>query len=306
MNNKTNKNKGLGRGLSSLIADVSGLADAETLSDSMLADRSGYRSEPIINIFPNPEQPRRTFSDEGLRELSKSIQERGIVQPLIVRKKPNADGFEIVAGERRWRAAQLAQLDALPVIVKDFSDNEVLEIAIIENIQREELNPIEEARGYQQLMEKFGRTQEQVSTALGKSRSYVANLLRLLNLPDEVIGYLVSGQISAGHAKVLVSSDKAIKISRLIISDNLSVRETEKLVRSLNQSDNKSLNKKSKKTVLKHKDTDTKAIEKELSAALGLRVFIEHSAGGENGSIILKYQTLEEFDQVRDLLIGEK
>ena len=154
-------------------------------------------------------------------------------------------------------------------------------------------------------MEKFGRTQEQVSTALGKSRSYVANLLRLLNLPDEVIGYLVSGQISAGHAKVLVSSDEAIKISRLIISDNLSVRETEKLVRSLNQSDNKILNKKLKKNVLKHKDTDTKAIEKELSAALGLRVFIEHSAGGENGSIILKYKTLEEFDRVRDLLIGE-
>jgi ParB family chromosome partitioning protein len=191
------------------------------------------------------------------------------------------------------------------VIVKDFSDNEVLEIAIIENIQREELNPIEEARGYQQLMEKFGRTQEQVSTALGKSRSYVANLLRLLNLPDEVIGYLVSGQISAGHAKVLVSSDEAIKISRLIISDNLSVRETEKLVRSLNQSDNKAFSQKPKKTILKQKDTDTKAIEKELSAALGLRVFIEHSAGGENGSIILKYKTLEEFDRVRDLLIGE-
>ena len=292
------KKKGLGRGLSALFGDAKSVDKPQEINQ--------LNTVSISDLSRNPYQPRQYFSEEKLNELANSIKKNGIIQPIAVRPNKSEKGkYEIVAGERRWRAAQLAQLDALPVIVKDFSDNEVLEIAIIENIQREELNPIEEARGYQQLMEKFGRTQEQVSTALGKSRSYVANLLRLLNLPDEVIGYLVSGQISAGHAKVLVSSDEAIKISRLIISDNLSVRETEKLVRSLNQSDNKTLSQKPKKTILKQKDTDTKAIEKELSAALGLRVFIEHSAGGENGSIILKYQTLEEFDQVRDLLIGE-
>ena len=236
MSNKSNKNKCLGRGLSSLIADVTAITDTKVSSGTVSGSASGYRAEPIMNIFPNPDQPRRNFSEKGLQELSKSIKEKGVVQPLIVRKRSNGAGFEIIAGERRWRAAQLAQLDTLPVIVREFSDNEVLEIAIIENIQREELNPIEEARGYQQLMERFGRTQEQVSIALGKRRSYIANLLRLLNLPNEIISYLISGQISAGHAKGLVSSDDAIKISRLIIDNNLSVRENEKLVRYLSQS----------------------------------------------------------------------
>ena len=304
MSNKSNKNKGLGRGLSSLIADATAITDTKVSSGTVSGSASGYRAEPIINIFPNPDQPRRNFSEKGLQELSKSIKEKGVVQPLIVRKRSNGVGFEIIAGERRWRAAQLAQLDTLPVIVREFSDNEVLEIAIIENIQREELNPIEEARGYQQLMEKFGRTQEQVSTALGKSRSYIANLLRLLNLPNEIISYLISGQISAGHAKVLVSSDDAIKISRLIINNNLSVRETEKLVRSLSQSSGEKSNKKSRKTTLKQKDTDTMALEAELSSALGVSVLIEHSSGNENGSIILKYKTLEEFERVREVLIG--
>jgi len=304
MSNKSNKNKGLGRGLSSLIADATAITDTKVSSGTVSGSASGYRAEPIINIFPNPDQPRRNFSEKGLQELSKSIKEKGVVQPLIVRKRSNGAGFEIIAGERRWRAAQLAQLDTLPVIVREFSDNEVLEIAIIENIQREELNPIEEARGYQQLMERFGRTQEQVSTALGKSRSYIANLLRLLNLPNEIISYLISGQISAGHAKVLVSSDDAIKISRLIIDNNLSVRETEKLVRSLSQLSGEKLNKKSRKTKLNQKDTDTMALEAELSSALGVSVLIEHSSGNENGSIILKYKNLEEFERVREVLIG--
>ncbi len=301
---KTNNNKGLGRGLSSLIADVSTISDAKASSSSAASTSLGYRSEPLINIFPNPDQPRRTFSEEGLKELSHSIKKKGIVQPLIVRRRSNDDGFEIIAGERRWRAAQLAQLDTLPVIVKEFSDNEVLEIAIIENIQREELNPIEEARGYQQLMEKFGRTQEQVSSALGKSRSYIANLLRLLNLPDEVTNYLISGEISAGHAKILVSTNKAIEISRLIIKDKLSVRETEELVRSFKQLDDEKHIKTPRKNILTQKDTDTKALEGEFSASLGVRVFIDHKAGSEAGSITLKYKTLEEFDRLREVFVG--
>jgi ParB family chromosome partitioning protein len=303
---KNNNNKGLGRGLSSLIADVSAISDTKASSSSGASISLGYRSEPLINIFPNPDQPRRTFSEEGLKELSNSIKEKGVVQPLIVRRRSNDDGFEIIAGERRWRAAQLAQLDTLPVIVKEFSDNEVLEIAIIENIQREELNPIEEARGYQQLMEKFGRTQEQVSSALGKSRSYIANLLRLLNLPDEVINYLVCGQISAGHAKVLVSTNKAIEISRLIIKDKLSVRETEELVRSFKQLDDEKHIKQPRKNILNQKDTDTKALEGDFSASLGVQVFIDHKAGSETGSIILKYKTLEEFDRLREVLVGAR
>ena len=301
---KTNNNKGLGRGLSSLIADVSTISDTKASSSSGASTSLGYRSEPLINIFPNPDQPRRTFSEEGLKELSKSIEEKGVVQPLIVRKRSYDAGFEIIAGERRWRAAQLAQLDTLPVIVKEFSDNEVLEIAIIENIQREELNPIEEARGYQQLMEKFGRTQEQVSSALGKSRSYIANLLRLLNLPDEVTNYLVSGQISAGHAKILVSTNKAIEISRLIIKDKLSVRETEELVRSFKQLDDEKHIKQPRKNILNQEDADTKALEGEFSASLGVRVFINHKAGSEAGSIILKYKTLEEFDRLHEVFVG--
>ena len=301
---KTNNNKGLGRGLSSLIADVSTIPDTKASSSSGASTPLGYRIEPLINIFPNPDQPRRTFSEEGLKELSQSIKKKGIVQPLIVRRRSNDDGFEIIAGERRWRAAQLAQLDTLPVIVKEFSDNEVLEIAIIENIQREELNPIEEARGYQQLMEKFGRTQEQVSSALGKSRSYIANLLRLLNLPDEVTNYLVSGQISAGHAKILVSTNKAIEISRLIIKDKLSVRETEELVRSFKQLDDEKYIKTPGKNILTQKDTDTKALEGEFSASLGVRVFIDHKTGSEAGSITLKYKTLEEFDRLREVFVG--
>ena len=301
---KNNNNKGLGRGLSSLIADASTISDTKASSSSSASTPLGYRSEPLINIFPNPDQPRRTFSEEGLKELSHSIKKKGIVQPLIVRRRSNDDGFEIIAGERRWRAAQLAQLDTLPVIVKEFSDNEVLEIAIIENIQREELNPIEEARGYQQLMERFGRTQEQVSSALGKSRSYIANLLRLLNLPDEVTNYLVSGQISAGHAKILVSTNKAIEISRLIIKDKLSVRETEELVRSFKQLDDEKHIKTPRKNILTQKDTDTKALEGEFSASLGVRVFIDHKAGSEAGSITLKYKTLEEFDRLREVFVG--
>ena len=301
---KNNNNKGLGRGLSSLIADASTISDTKASSSSSASTPLGYRSEPLINIFPNPDQPRRTFSEEGLKELSHSIKKKGIVQPLIVRRRSNDDGFEIIAGERRWRAAQLAQLDTLPVIVKEFSDNEVLEIAIIENIQREELNPIEEARGYQQLMEKFGRTQEQVSSALGKSRSYIANLLRLLNLPDEVTNYLVSGQISAGHAKILVSTNKAIEISRLIIKDKLSVRETEELVRSFKELGDEKHIKTPRKNILTQKDTDTKALEGEFSASLGVRVFIDHKAGSEAGSITLKYKTLEEFDRLREVFVG--
>ena len=227
------KSRGLGRGLSALMADVA--PKAEEPVSSAEVSRSD-RSVPIELVFPNPDQPRRTFDEEKLDELTESIKSKGIFQPLIVRQRPgNQQQFEIVAGERRWRAAQRAKLHQVPVIVREFTDTEVLEIAIIENIQRADLNPVEEAAGYRQLMDRFGHTQEKLAEALGKSRSHIANLLRLLNLPDDVQGYLVSGQLSAGHARALITSDHPSELAKKIIAGGLSVRETERLVKQAAQ-----------------------------------------------------------------------
>jgi ParB family chromosome partitioning protein len=221
------KTRGLGRGLSALMADV---------EVDVLNEKSGQRridlSLPIEKIQPNPDQPRRMFSDDNLSELAASILAKGIIQPLIVRKSPKVpDTYEIVAGERRWRAAQLAQLHELPVLVREFDDVEVLEVAIIENIQRLDLNPVEEAAGYKQLMDKFGHTQEKLAEALSKSRSYIANLLRLLHLPDEVLNLVQSGALSAGHARALITSDNPVDLARQVVSSGLSVRATELLVK---------------------------------------------------------------------------
>ena len=190
MVDKKGKVRGLGRGLSALMSDVGSTSTEQGQPADTLPLKSDM-NVPIEKIFPNPDQPRRSFTEENLNDLANSIRAKGIIQPLIVRERPEReDEFEIVAGERRWRAAQIAQLHMLPVVLRRFSDTEVLEVAIIENIQRADLNPVEEAQGYKNLMERFGRTQEQMSEALGKSRSHIANLLRLLNLPDEILTYL--------------------------------------------------------------------------------------------------------------------
>ena len=229
--------KGLGRGLSALMAGVDTVAQPrEDNASQGLPIELGEKYVPIEKIYPNPEQPLRLFSDEDLEDLANSIRAKGVIQPLIVRKRPNGEGeFEIVAGERRWRASQMAQLHELPVIERKFTDTEVLEVAIIENIQRSDLNPVEEAFGYQQLMDKFGHTQEKLAEALGKSRSYIANLLRLLNLPDTVQDYLKEGKLSIGHARALITTDNATSIARQVVEGGLSVRETEKLVKRLAQ-----------------------------------------------------------------------
>ena len=196
------KKRGLGRGLSALMADV----EADTFSKPSVG-RSADVALPIEKIEPNPDQPRRQFTEADLADLAASIRTKGVIQPLIVRKSPKtADMYEIVAGERRWRAAQMVQLHELPVLIREFDDTEVLEVAIIENIQRSDLNPIEEAAGYRQLMDKFGHTQEKLAEAVGKSRSYIANLLRLLHLPDEVLELLRNSKLSAGHARALILS----------------------------------------------------------------------------------------------------
>ncbi len=281
------KNKGLGRGLSSLLADVNMDASPETKSMPVSADRS----LPIEKVHPNVQQPRRSFTEEEMGELKRSIMEKGIIQPLIVRPHPEKAGdWEIVAGERRWRAAMLAELHEVPVIVRDLDDMEVAEIALIENIQREDLSPYEEAKGYQHLMKRFGHTQEQMAQAMGKSRSYIANLLRLLNLPDEVLGYLRDGKLTAGHARALVNADNAAELARRIIKGNLSVREVEALMRKRDTTPEKA-----PKTA-PQKDADTKALEGDLSAHLGAKVVIDHKPGGQAGELRIKYRDLEQLD----------
>jgi ParB family chromosome partitioning protein len=277
------------------------MADVEV---DVLNEKSGQRridlSLPIEKIQPNPDQPRRMFSDDNLSELAASILAKGIIQPLIVRKSPKVpDTYEIVAGERRWRAAQLAQLHELPVLVREFDDVEVLEVAIIENIQRLDLNPVEEAAGYKQLMDKFGHTQEKLAEALSKSRSYIANLLRLLHLPDEVLNLLQSGALSAGHARALITSDNPVDLARQVVSSGLSVRATELLVKKAAAGDNPVPKKAASSTRNPGvKDADTRALEGDLSAALGLKVSVDHSANDTSGQITLTYKTLEQLDDI--------
>lgn len=292
-----NKEKrGLGRGLSALMADVS--------TQDVGGGLNRPRSESLVaieQIAPNPDQPRRSFTEQNLRELSDSIRAKGVLQPLIVRRRPSGLAqYQIVAGERRWRAAQMAQLHELPVIVRDLSDLEVLEIAIIENIQRADLNPVEEATGFRQLMDKFGHTQEKLAEALGKSRSYIANLLRLLQLPSEVLDLLVDGQLSAGHARALITTDNPTALARLVVEKGLSVRETERLAKG----DAVKTPGASPKVVshTKEKDADTRALELDLSANLGMTVVVTHSAGLEAGAVTISYKSLDELDALCRIL----
>ena len=284
------KKRGLGRGLSALMADV---AEAETAATERRATGSGQQIA-IERIRPNPDQPRKRFDQDELDDLANSIREKGVIQPLIVRAA--GDDYEIVAGERRWRAAQLAQLHELPVIVRDFSDTEVLEIAIIENIQRADLNPIEEAMGYRQLMQRFGHTQEQLATSLGKSRSHIANLMRLLQLPPEVMDLVEGGDLSAGHARALITADDPAELAKKVISGGLSVRATEALVKK-EQADDPIFGD-PKPAAPGMKDADTRALEQDLAAATGLKVSISHSENGQSGQITLKYKTLDDLDEL--------
>ena len=281
--------RGLGRGLSALMADVHIAGPAETAASPRRADRL----VPIEQIVPNPDQPRRAFTQAQLDELAESIRSKGVIQPLIVR--PKGAQSDIVAGERRWRASQLAQLHELPVIVRDYSDTEVLEVAIIENIQRADLTAIEEASGYRQLMERFNHTQEKLAEALGKSRSHIANLLRLLTLPDEVQAMVNAGALTAGHARALVTAENPVKLAKDIANRGLSVRETERLVK---QGQSAPVRVPASPRPASDKDADTRALEADLSAALGLKVTINHPAGAERGEITLGYASLEQLDDI--------
>lgn len=286
--------RGLGRGLSALMADLDldGPVDAKANRDRTMI--------PIEQITANPEQPRRHFDMATLQELADSLRQRGVLQPLIVRRHPKDEGlYQIVAGERRWRAAQMAQLHELPVIVRDLTDTEVLEVAIIENIQRTDLNAIEEAASFRQLMDRFGHTQEKLAEALNKSRSHIANLLRLLTLPEQVQDHVKEGRLSAGHARALITADNPAALARKVIESGLSVRETEDLVRRT--SETTTSGRKTRSSAKDAKDADTRALEADLAAQLKMSVVIDH-AGHGGGSITISYRDLEELDRLCQIL----
>jgi ParB family chromosome partitioning protein len=294
--------KGLGRGLSALLADLEvdqGRAPApEPGQGGEGTARAPAHAVPIERIHPNPHQPRRRFDEADLEELAASIREKGVIQPLIVRPHPEEAGsFEIIAGERRWRAAQMARLHELPVVVRDLDDAEMLELAIIENVQRADLNPLEEAQGYRQLMDRFGHTQEKLAEALGKSRSHIANLLRLLTLPDPVLDLLRSGRLTAGHARALITAPDPVALARQVVERDLSVRQTEALAR---QAARPAPAAQASRGAAK--DADTRALEQDLTAAIGLAVSIQHGPGGQKGEVRIRYRSLEELDGLCQLL----
>jgi ParB family transcriptional regulator, chromosome partitioning protein len=279
----------LGRGLAALIGDVGGESPAER--------PRGQRRLPTGALRPNARNPRRTFAATELDELAASLRERGIIQPIVVRQIRGAiDGYEIIAGERRWRAAQRAGLHEVPVVVIEATDAEALQLAIIENVQRTDLNPLEEAEGYRALIEEFGNSQEEIAKIVGKSRSYVANTLRLLKLSDPVKAYIHSGKLTAGHARMLVGEANAEQLADEIVARDLNVREVEAMARArASKGGNKQANGR-RAHAASSKSADTLAIEKRLSDQLGLAVSIDHRRGG--GVISIRYRNLDQLDDV--------
>ena len=276
----TNK-KGLGRGLSSLMGDT----------DTQQRTSPTSSSETTISIAklrPSPLQPRRVFDKNSINELAESIKSKGLVQPILVRPSNTNEGeYEIIAGERRWRAAQVAQLHMIPAVIRNLNDVESLEIAIIENVQRSDLSPIEEAAGYKKLMESYNHTQEQLSEVVGKSRSHIANIIRLLSLPQSIQDMISQGSISSGHARAIMNSAFPEQLAEKIVNENLSVRATEALVKEKKEGPKK----------VKLKDPDTIDLEKKLTDILGLDVTISHR-GKQGGSLKVTYKSLDQLELV--------
>ena len=276
----------LGRGLAALIGDVGAESSAER--------PRGQRRLPITSLRPNARNPRRIFSDNELDELAASLRERGIIQPIIARPlRGTADSYEIIAGERRWRAAQRAELHDVPVVVIEATDAEALQIAIIENVQRADLNPLEEAEGYRALVEEYGNSQDDIARSVGKSRSHVANTLRLLKLPDPVKAYIHGGQLSAGHARMLIGQANAEKLAEEIVARGLNVRQVEAMARQVAHQDKKGH---ANGTRASAKTVDILALEKRLSDVLGLEVSVDHRSG--RGTLSIRYRTIEQLDDV--------
>jgi len=283
--------RGLGRGLSALLGETD-VVEAGTAA--ALGPDAGLREIPIEMIRANPHQPRRNFDRAEIESLAASLKEKGVLQPILVRPLADSPGeYQIVAGERRWRAAQVAALRSLPAIVQTLDDQQVLEIGIIENVQRTDLNPYEEALAYRTLIDSFGHTQEAVAEAVSKSRPHVANALRLLTLPQAILTMLVEGQLTAGHARSLIGSEKAVDLARTVIRDGLSVRQTEALVRKHSAPRPGSA---SNRGPAPAKDHDTTALESDLAELLGVAVTIADQGGA--GEIRLRYDSLEQLDDL--------
>lgn len=286
------KRTNLGRGLAALLGDDS--EDFGSLDRARLA-----RQVPIEHLHPSRVQPRSHFDKDALDSLADSIREQGLIQPILVRRHPERESeFEIVAGERRWRAAQQARLHEVPIVLRDLTDGEALELAIVENVQRQDLNPLEEAEGYRRLMDEFSHTQEDLGRTIGKSRSHIANTLRLLSLPEEAKGLLRDGSLTAGHGRALLASGAPEELARRILREGLSVRAAERLASQAKAAAKPKP--RGAKPASPGKDADTLALERDLSELLGLRVTIDmHSKGG---TIAIHYANLEQLDDVLNRL----
>jgi ParB family transcriptional regulator, chromosome partitioning protein len=280
-----NKFKGLGKGLSALMGDI---------PQENVQTKSSSEKIPIHFVYANPSQPRKNFNQELLSELSESIKEQGIIQPILVRKK-SEDKYEIVAGERRWRAAQLAKIHEVPVIILNIDDKKSLEFAILENIQRADLNGIEEALGYDNLVKKFGYSQETLSKILGKSRSHIANTLRLAGLPEEIKKMISDGLLTAGHARCLVNIPDNVKLAKIIVNKNLSVRQAEFLVKK------EQVFSGSKKIPKYNKDTNIKSLESDLGLLMGIKVDIKNKKNN-SGEIKFSYKNLDQLNKIISVL----
>ena len=287
--------KGLGMGLSALLGEA---ARAPASEGQQGEGRGGVREIDVARIRPNPEQPRTQFDDGSLEELAQSIRERGVLQPILLRS--DGEGFMIVAGERRWRAAQRAQLHTIPAIVRDIDESAIAELALIENIQREDLNPLEEAEGFRQLIKRHGHTQDGVAQIIHKSRSHVANLLRLLDLPEFVRQSLLQGDISMGHARAVATASDPEALTREVIRKGLSVRQAEDQARRAKQP---SAAGRAARNAAKPVDADLQSLERQLGDILGLKVQVTHK--GQGGSVTLHYSSLDQLDMICQRLSGE-
>lgn len=296
----SSKHRGLGRGLNALFEDeedVGPVPDYRAPDDSVGAG-DGRLMVPVERLRPGASQPRQLFDDEAIGELAGSIKQHGLLQPLLVRSLPDAAGeYEIIAGERRWRAAQRAQLHEVPVVVLSLSDAEALEVALVENLQREDLSPVEEAYGYKRLMDEYAHTQEKLAELLGKSRPHIANMVRLLSLPDAILKHLEDGDLSIGHARALLACDDPLPVAQIVIKDKLNVRQTEALVSE--HVGRSSSNSSAKASGKKQKDADTVALERDLSMVLGMKVSIHHKNMKKGaGALQVQYKSLDQLDDI--------
>ena len=292
------KTKNLGRGLSALLGGETEIAAAPAAGAPEAAMTDGPQSKvlPIEFLKPSRFQPRHRIDEEGIQDLVRSVKEKGVLQPLLVRRDPADNStFEIIAGERRWRASQLAQLHEVPVVIREMDDKEALEIALVENLQRQDLSPLEEAEGYRRLMHEFEYTQEELSKGVGKSRSHVANMMRLLGLPDPVKAMVEDGSLSAGHARALLNADDPVSLARQVSSKGLNVRQTERLVKKDGRTTEGRKAAEAGRGAA-DKDADTLALERDLANMLGMRVDIKY--GGRGGTMTLHYGTLDQLDDL--------